>query len=147
MRRHIQRLMLAIVAAALSPLLASPDVGAAGGPVVTITVAGIKPLQGFLMIALHDEAGWSGAAIARTRIPASGATVTTTLPAPKPGRYGIKMFHDLNGDGVMETNIVGIPTEPFGFSNNAPVRMGPPAFAEAAFDVGPAGAKHTITLK
>ena len=71
---------------------------------------------------------------------------TLTLAAPAPGRYGIKLFHDVDGDGVMATNIMGFPTEPFGFSNNAPVRMGPPDFAAAAFAVGPNGAAQTITL-
>ena len=53
----------------------------------------------------------------------TGATVTVTLAAPAPGRYGIKMFHDVDGDGEMGTNIVGFPTEPFGFSNDAPIQL------------------------
>lgn len=121
--------------------------GAMAGPAVNVTIAGIKAKQGFIMIALHDEKAWSGAALARAKVAVQGETLTITLAAPAPGRYGIKLFHDVDSDGTMGTNIVGFPTEPFGFSNDAPLRFGPPAFADAAFDVGPNGATQTITLK
>ena len=117
------------------------------GPAVTVTVAGIKAKQGFIMIALHDEKAWSGAALARAKVAVQGETVTIALAAPAPGRYGIKLYHDVDGDGKMATNLVGFPTEPFGFSNDAPLRFGPPAFADAAFDVGPNGTAQTVTLK
>lgn len=116
-------------------------------PKVRITVAGVAAPQGFMMVALHDEKGWSGAPLARARVAVTAKTVTLTLPAPVPGRYGIKLFHDVNGDGKMDTNLMGFPTEPVGFSNDAPIRLGPPSFADAAFDVGPAGAAQTINLK
>jgi uncharacterized protein (DUF2141 family) len=121
--------------------------GAMAGPAVSVTVKGVKAKQGFIMIALHDEKAWSGAALTRAKVPVQAETVTLVLAAPGPGRYGIKLFHDVDGDGVMATNIVGFPTEPFGFSNDAPLRFGPPAFADAAFDVGPNGAVQTVTLK
>ena len=142
-RKTLSRLLL-VAAVGMRLALAS---NAFAGPPVTVTVKGIKAQQGFLMIALHEEKAWSGAPVARVKVAVQSATMTITLAAPAPGRYGIKMFHDVNGDGEMGTNIVGFPTEPFGFSNDAPVRFGPPAFADAAFDVGPNGAAQTVTLK
>ena len=115
-------------------------------PTVSVTVLGVKAQQGFVMIALYDEKGWTGASLARIKTPARGDTVTAVLAAPVPGRYGIKMFQDLNSNGELDTNIVGIPTEPIGFSNDAPVHFGPPEFAAAAFDIGASGAVQTITL-
>ena len=47
----------------------------------------------------------------------------------------IKLFLDLNGNGEMDTNFLGIPKEPFGFSNNAKGKLGPPSFDAAAFQV------------
>jgi len=137
----------AFVAALSAALALAATPGAKADPVVKITVAGVKASQGFMMIALHDEKGWSGAPAARMRVAVTGPSVSVTLPAPAPGRYGVKLFHDVNGDGKMDTNIVGFPTEPFGFSNDAPIRLGPPSFADAAFDIGPAGAAQVITLK
>jgi uncharacterized protein (DUF2141 family) len=128
-------------AAALSASSAAAD------PTVKVTVVGIKANQGFMMIALHSEKAWSGTPVARMKVAVNGTTMTVTLAAPTPGRYGIKMFQDVDSDGAMSTNIVGFPTEPIGFSNDAPLRFGPPSFADAAFDVGPSGAAQTITLR
>jgi uncharacterized protein (DUF2141 family) len=144
MTRKISHRLLFVAALGVPFALASQAVA---GPTVTVTVAGIKAKQGFMMIALHDEKAWAGTPLTRARVPVKAETVTVTLAAPTPGRYGIKLFHDVNGDGAMATNMIGFPTEPFGFSNNAPVRFGPPAFADAGFDVGPSGAAQTVTLK
>ncbi len=48
------------------------------------------------------------------------------------GRYSIKAFHDENNNSKLDTNFLGMPTERYGFSNNARGRFGPPSFAEAA---------------
>lgn len=143
MTSHRTNILVAL-AAGLT-LAAVPQADA--DPTVRITVAGVAAPQGFMMVALHDEKGWSGAPLARARVAVAAKTVTLTLPAPVPGRYGVKLFHDVNGDGKMDTNMMGFPTEPVGFSNDAPIRLGPPSFADAAFDVGPAGAAQTINLK
>ena len=144
MTSHRFNMLVALAAVGLE-LAAVPRADA--DPKVRITVAGVAAPQGFMMVALHDEKGWSGAPLARARVAVTAKTVTLTLPAPVPGRYGIKLFHDVNGDGKMDTNLMGFPTEPVGFSNDAPIRLGPPSFADAAFDVGPAGAAQTINLK
>lgn len=144
MTSHRFNMLVALAAVGLE-LAAVPRADA--DPKVRITVAGVAAPQGFMMVALHDEKGWSGAPLARARVAVTAKTVTLTLPPPVPGRYGIKLFHDVNGDGKMDTNLMGFPTEPVGFSNDAPIRLGPPSFADAAFDVGPAGAAQTINLK
>ncbi len=52
-----------------------------------------------------------------------------------PGRYAVLVFHDANGNGRLDLNFLGIPREPLGFSNRYWAK-GPPAFAEAALEVG-----------
>ena len=52
-----------------------------------------------------------------------------------PGGYGVTVIHDRNANGKLDSNIVGIPTEPYGASRDARGRMGPPAFEDAAVDV------------
>ncbi|MET0273617.1 MAG: DUF2141 domain-containing protein [Phenylobacterium sp.] len=73
--------------------------------------------------------------------------VGMTFKGLAPGRYAVKSFHDVNGDGKMALNLMGMPTEPYGFSNNAVVRYGPPAWDAAAFDVAPGAVAQTITLR
>ena len=41
--------------------------------------------------------------------------------------------HDEDDDGALDTNLFGVPSEPFDFSNDARARFGRPDFAEAAF--------------
>jgi uncharacterized protein (DUF2141 family) len=62
------------------------------------------------------------------------------------GRYGIKAFHDLDGDGALGMNPFGVPTEPFAFSNGARPHRGPPRWAEAAFDLPASGAVQTLVF-
>lgn len=50
------------------------------------------------------------------------------------GRYAVSVIHDENGNGKLDTRLM-IPREGYGFSRDAPVRMGPPKFAAAAFAV------------
>lgn len=44
----------------------------------------------------------------------------------------VKVFHDRDADGRLRTNWIGWPQEPFGFSNDPPIRFGPPSFRAAA---------------
>jgi uncharacterized protein (DUF2141 family) len=70
-----------------------------------------------------------------------------TFTAVKPGRYAVRAFLDLNGDGKLNRNPLGMPTEPFGFSNGAVPHGGAPGWDEASFDA-PAGAVvQTIALR
>lgn len=49
------------------------------------------------------------------------------------GEYAIKAFHDEDGDNKVDTNFIGMPTESYGFSNNAKGFFGPPSFEKAKF--------------
>ena len=74
---------------------------------------------------------------------AIGKYVPLTFENVAPGTYAVKIFQDVDGDGKMGTNALGIPTEPYGFSNNAMGNFGPPSFKEAAFEVG----KEPLVIK
>jgi uncharacterized protein (DUF2141 family) len=74
-------------------------------------------------------------------IPAS-ALVTPGKPAVvslgelAPGSYALAVIHDANGNGEIDLNVFGIPTEAWGFSNDAKGNLGPPSFDAAAVTVG-----------
>jgi uncharacterized protein (DUF2141 family) len=53
-----------------------------------------------------------------------------------PGKYAVRMYHDENNNGKMDANMMGIPTEKYGFSNNVTGIMGtPPEFSKMLFDL------------
>ena len=105
--------------------------------------------KGAVLVALYDsEAGYAARRQVRSlAVPSEGSKVTARFEGLAPGRYAAQAFHDLNGDGRMNTNMVGLPTEPFAFSNNAPARGGPAPWSAAAFEVGPQGAAQTIAIR
>ena len=57
------------------------------------------------------------------------------LPGPAPGRYAVRAFADENGNGKLDTNLLGMPTERYGFSNDAKGNRGAPDFEAAAIGV------------
>ena len=61
----------------------------------------------------------------------------------RPGRSAAHWF---DGDGEMDANPFGMPTEPYGFSNNAVGNMGPASWDRARFTVSGATAQ-TISLR
>lgn len=66
---------------------------------------------------------------------AIGHVVTGTFADVRPGTCAVKVFHDIDRDGELDTSWIGWPQEPYGFSNDAPVNMGPPPFKLAMFTV------------
>ena len=52
---------------------------------------------------------------------------------PKKGRYAIKVFHDANNNKKLDTNMLGIPKEQWGTSNNVKASLAPPDFGKMLF--------------
>lgn len=65
----------------------------------------------------------------------TGPVMMITFADIPAGDHAIKAFHDVNDNGKLDTNWMGIPTEPYGFSNNAMGTFGPPSFQQASFGV------------
>jgi len=53
------------------------------------------------------------------------------LPA---GDYAVKVFYDEDKDKELDTNMLGIPAEAYGFSKNARAVFGPPEWDAAKFE-------------
>lgn len=60
---------------------------------------------------------------------------TFTFSNLSSGRYAVRYYHDENLNKVMETNLVGKPTEGYGFSNNVTDRFGSPPFEKWLFNL------------
>jgi uncharacterized protein (DUF2141 family) len=60
--------------------------------------------------------------------------------------YAVAVYHDENGNGKIDKNIVGMPTEKYGFSNNARGTFSAPSFQEASVEVN-TDRKIVILLK
>lgn len=63
-----------------------------------------------------------------------------------PGRYALAVIHDENMNGRLDMNRLGIPTEGYGFSNDARAFLGAPSFDAASFAYDGRNAALTISL-
>ena len=137
---------LILALAAASALGAAPYANAAS---LTITFQGVKTPSGAVMMALvgsPEAYGGKAPPTAQSRLDVTGATAAITLQDLKPGTYAVRAFHDLNGDGKLNTNPFGIPTEPYAFSNNAHGAVGPPTWEAAAFEIKAGDNRQTIDI-
>lgn len=116
---------------------------------LTVTFQGMANHKGTILFVLTDsEAAYDDKAPPRASVmaPVAGPTATQAIRGLAPGRYAIKAFHDVDGDGKMATNPFGMPTEPFAFSNNAVGMMGPAKWEAAAFEVKAGSNVHVIKM-
>lgn len=64
-----------------------------------------------------------------------------------PGEWAVALTQDTNDNDRLDKNFLGIPTEPYAFSNNIRPRMSAPTFQECKFVVSGPGKVVSITLK
>lgn len=149
-KRPTARLAAAVLGASLiwAPITAAALADDTGTASLTLTVSGLSPQTGAVMIGVFaGETAWdAGEAAAGRRIEVTGETLTVTIDGLAPGAYGLKLYHDVDGDGRMNTNLMGIPTEPVVFSNNAPMRFGPARWDDANFDLAAGGNAHAVAF-
>ncbi len=111
--------------------------GLARAETLTIVIEDIRESKGTIQVEVFaGKAQFDGS---DTAVAASFAQAATTgsmtfvaedLPA---GQYAIRIMHDVNGNDELDANFIGIPTEPWGFSNNAKGRFGPPRWNDVRF--------------
>ncbi|GJM30044.1 MAG: hypothetical protein DHS20C17_26790 [Cyclobacteriaceae bacterium] len=104
-------------------------------PVLIIEVSGINEVEGTVMVAVYDnqESFLGKEVVTGSEITVTGKRVTGRLELPF-GKYAISVFQDVNSDGELNTNLLGIPNEPYGFSNNVKGNFGPPKFIKVQFE-------------
>ncbi len=61
-------------------------------------------------------------------------TLTADLKGVEYGEYAIATYQDMDADGKISTNIIGVPTDPYGFSNNYRPKIKAPSFKDCSFD-------------
>lgn len=144
MTYQVTRIALGLFA---SVALAAPAFAAG----LFVEVAGIRSDEGRVYVAIHVEkegvefpdaagmvaGGWTLAREGSFQIEFAG------LP---PGRYAVNSMHDENGNEELDTNLLGIPVEGYGFANDATGIFGPPGFDASSLELTDAGAAITINL-
>ena len=118
--------------------------------VLTIKVENVSLQGGALQIALFDEAGYAGhdqPPIAKVIVDARAPETVVTIPNIRPGAYAVKMFQDFHKTGSFAMSALGVPEEPFGFSNDALPFLDQPEFPRAKFVISSGEMSITVHLR
>lgn len=111
------------------------SVSAVSAQKLTITVKNITEHAGTIRIGVYDEQNYMKTTTASAEAKANANEVTATVTLPHSGKYAVAIFQDKNGNEKLDTNFMGIPNEPFGFSNIKSYPMGTPKFKNTAIDI------------
>ncbi|MBN2587196.1 MAG: DUF2141 domain-containing protein [Candidatus Fermentibacteraceae bacterium] len=102
---------------------------------LVVRLEGFSSEEGFARLAVFDsEEYWPEDienAVVRLTSSIQGDTVIMHLTGLAAGEYAMAAFHDKDGDAVFDRGLFGVPTEDYGFSNNARGSTGPPDFEDA----------------
>jgi len=103
---------------------------------LTVTINNIKHVEGELYIAIYDNKDTFmdiDQTAFREIIPVREETESVIFANVPEGKYAIAVFQDLNGNGELDKKGMGLPKEPFGFSNDARGKAGAPKYEKAKF--------------
>jgi len=117
--------------------LASTFLGADETATLTVTVTGVAPNQGHVVVTLFDDKEnylKEAQVVGREKVLDSDS-VDVVFPDLAVGTYAASVYHDLDDDGEMDTGMFRIPSEPVGFSNNAKGRFGPAKWKKTRFEL------------
>lgn len=133
---HPRLAAVTIGSLALAILLPAAGVAADDADVV-VEVREIQGDDGSILCALHTEDSWLDVDQAVRRVEAESrgdTTATCVFESVPPGTYGAAAFHDRDDDGELDSNLIGIPSEPVCVSNGPSDGFGMPSFDGAKFN-------------
>ena len=142
----MSRTVYAILALALAFAGLSAPAFAQARANLTITVQGVIPPGGMLRLGVYDRAGYDkDKEVAFADVKAIPGTTVVKLRDIPPGEYAIMTYQDVNSNDKTDSNFLGIPTEPYGFSRNARPFLSKPSFDDTRFTL--VAGENTQTLR
>lgn len=108
------------------------------GAELIINITGIKENKGLIRVGVFKtEADYKLKTnqFRQGSYPIEGKSLTVKYQQIPPGFYAIILYHDINNNDQNDSNAIGIPREPFGFSNNVTPGLSLPDFEKTKFEV------------
>jgi uncharacterized protein (DUF2141 family) len=103
-----------------------------------VVVTGIEELEGDVAIAVFaNQVDFDARenAVASAFVPVNSSSVVWSTDVAATSEYAILVYHDVNGNGEIDFRLIGVPKEPYGFSNDARRVFGPPEYDKARIQV------------
>jgi uncharacterized protein (DUF2141 family) len=124
--------------------------GPARAATLTIHVDNVLPAGGLVRLGLYDQAKYpddNARPIASADVTAVAGETVITLHNIPPGTYAIQTFQDVNGNDKMDSSWLGLPQEPFGFSQDAVPFLSKPSFDAVKFTITAGENSQTLHLQ
>lgn len=103
---------------------------------ILVKLNDIRNDKGEILYALYDnEKNFNDSKnfIKSGSIKAVKGSVNFVINGVKDGEYALSILHDENGNSVIDTNVLGVPKEGFGFSGNPKIFFKAPSFRDTKF--------------
>lgn len=120
--------------------------GAAHAEIIELEIAGVRSAKGAIKIDVYAPPRKHAA---KRLVPAIRGPMKVAIDDVRPGAYAIMLYHDENGNGRLDRGgLLGMPIEGYAFSNDAPVRFGPPSFNAMKVEVkAKAGLRTSVRMR
>ena len=143
-------LLAMVLSACASAPSRAPEPRPPGTGRVEVTMTGFKSEGGQARIALFlDERGWPDGeefVFATSVVPIREGQAVAEFKGVPAGPFAVSVFHDEDVNGKLDSDLLGIPSEDYGFSADARDMFGPPSFEEARLELA-AGESKQITVQ
>jgi uncharacterized protein (DUF2141 family) len=109
-----------------------------GGSTLTASMLNLRSQQGNVVCKLyHSEPDFPRGqrGNVRKKVTVRGGTTRCVFNDVAPGTYAMTVIHDENDNGKLDKNLLGIPTEGYGVSNNRTYATKAPSWSECKFVV------------
>jgi len=134
----------------LAVALAGAAAEAQQGNTINVAVSGIRDSNGSIRCGLFNSADTfpkDGRELMGVEAPiANGQATCTFNNVPAPATYAVAYFKAAPGQTKMKTGMFGMPQDPYGFSRNATIGMGPPSFNSAAYSYAGGNTTWPVTI-
>jgi len=152
---------LLLASAGTALLAAPPSAAPSGAPTgctgpasqtwLNVKIDGVRNAAGIVAVTLYEDD--SSKFLARHgsmyvgRVDARTGTTRACIFVPKPGVYGLAIYHDENANRKFDRTGLGLPAEGYGFSNNPATIAGLPSFRSVRLNVPKAGLTTQVQMK
>lgn len=105
---------------------------------IEVVVSNINTQQGNIELAVFDNSEvflQKNKSIKKYSKPIRGNSIKIKVKNLPEGHYAISLYHDINSDKVCNLNALGIPKEPYGFSNNLKPGFKRPKFKDCKIEL------------
>ena len=105
---------------------------------ISVNVGPLRSTKGSLACRLHSSADGfprSGAGLISLRVKITGDSARCVFENVAPGTYAVLVHHDENDNRQCDKNLLGVPVEGYGVSNNRTHALSAPKWRESKFDI------------